>query len=324
MEILNTSRIGGGLFRGIALGVILSVTACASSTKRVPRPEGIGTGPRSATDLPETNQRDEVFGPFPSTSPVAGPAAPAEVLANPDRIVLVFGKGLSHGYVYVGVLRALQEMKIPVAAIYATEVGALAGALYYTQPNLNRTDWALLRFNEKNLSPRDGKFSFRLSSPEAGLEGSLREVFGDKRLESVADRLHIALDDEKTGEVVEARTGDLWRVLRGALAGANRYSSAEFEGRPVRASNRKLSEAYRLARQSEKYPVVVVAAGSPPSELFRKLVEDEKATLLYVPLPGIDDLDVKQRNQAVFSGKNAVHKAAKEILSLVGRKPDER
>jgi hypothetical protein len=219
------------------------------------------------------------------------------------------------------VIKALSEMKVPIHSIYATEFGALAGALYFTQPNANRIDWALLRFTENNLRRPDGKLALlKLKSPEANLEEKLREIFGDKRVETYADRLHILLQDAKTGEKIEAKTGDLWRAVRGALSGANGFGPVDFEGREVKASTSKVSDEYRIARQLEGYPIVVAIAGQPPSELLRRLIEAQKSTLLYIPLPGVDDLDLKRRNQAVFSGKSAVQQAANEILGLIGRK----
>ncbi len=325
MGISNISRIGGGLHKGITALVILSLSACASAGKRGHSArENENTSNPGANSTAKSAPTSEFYGPFPNgeAATLPAPTGSAEMVANPDRVVLVLGRGLTHGFAYVGVLRALHELKVPVHAVYATEVGALASALFFTEPNPNRVDWALLRFNEKNLGPASGKFSFRMNSPENDLDGKLREVFGDRRVESIGGRLHIGLEDTKTGEPLEARSGDLWRALRGALAGANRFDPVDFEGRSVHASARKLSEEYRVARQTEKYPIIVVSAGEPPTELFRKLVEDQKATLLYVPLPGIDDLDLKKRNQAVFSGKNAVHKAATEILGLVGRRPE--
>jgi hypothetical protein len=294
----------------------LVVAACASPGKSEQTSERTDTassevaGPPSPTG---TNPNGgEIYGPH--------PGAPTQI-ENPDRIVLILGPGLTHGYSYVGVIKALSELKIPIHAIYGTEVGALVGALYFTQPNPNRIDWALLRFTENNLRRPDGKLALlNLKSPEANLEAKLREIFGDKRVEAYADRLHIQLEDAKTGEKIEAKSGDLWRAIRGALAGKNGFSPTDFEGRSVKASSRKLSDEYRLARQVEGHPIVVAVAGNPPSELFRKLIEAQKSTLLYIPLPGIDDLDLKRRNQAVFSGKSAVHQAANELLGLVGRK----
>jgi predicted acylesterase/phospholipase RssA len=259
----------------------------------------------------------EPYGPF--RGPEVGAPESNEAIEKPDAIVLVLGRGLAHGFAHVGVLRALRELKIPIHSIYATEVGALASALYFTQPNPNRIDWALLRFNEKNLGAKKGAFNFSLTSPEGELDKKLQEVFKNHRVEEVSDRLHITLTDVKSGDLVNVQKGPLWLALRGALAGTNEFDPIEFEGKKVKTSGMKLFDTYQLAQRNEKYPVVVVGVGAPPSELFRKTLELEKATLLYVPLPGIDDLDLKKRNQAVFAGKNKVQQAAKELLALIGR-----
>jgi hypothetical protein len=323
MEISNISRIGVGFRNGIVVMTILALSACASSTKHHRESAPAPNYPGPVGNSLNSTKPGEVYGPVQTeTGPIPAPAGPAEMVANPDQVVLVFGRGLTQGYAYVGVLRALRELKVPVHAIYATEIGALAAALSFTEPNLNRMDWALLHFSEKNLAGPSSKFSFHLAAADSDLDAKLREVFGDRRIEPLAEKLHIELQDAKSGETIEARSGELWRAVRGALAGANQFSPIDFEGRSVRASARKLSEAYRLARQSEKYPIIVVSAGEPPPELFHKLIENQHATLLYVPLPGIDDLDLKKRNQAVFLGKSTVHKAATEILGLVGRKPE--
>jgi len=298
--------------------VILFLSACASAKKSEKSSiDASGTQNSASTPAPS-----EVFGPFPSNGEFVGPLPQSERIENPDRIAVVFGKGLAHGYAYVGVLKALQELKIPVQAIYAKELGALVGALYLTQPNSNRIDWALLRFNEKNLAPTTGDFAFRMSSPARDLEEKLREVFGDRRLEEIADRIHIDLQDAKTTEFFEPRTGDVWRVLRASLAGANRYSSVDVEGRSARASARSLFDDFRRARQTEKYPILVVSAGGAPLSEFLSNGGDPNFRYVHVPLAGIDDLDLKKRNQAVFSGKGAILKAAPEILGLVGRKPE--
>lgn len=299
------------------------LASCASPRKSTdvgaPPSEGEVMGPHRSGE----GTGSEAYGPFSSdvAEPVPSPEAVAPMVENPDRIVLVLGPGLSHGYSAVGVMKALHELKIPVHAIYATEVGALVGALYFTQPNPNRMDWALLRFTESNLKKRGGALSaLKLKSAEEDLEERLREVFGQRRVEKYADRLHILLEDAKTGEKLEAKSGDLWKAVRGALSGSNGFSPVEFEGRHVKASSRKISDEYRIARQTEGYPIVVVLSGKPPSELFRKLIENQKSTLLYVPLNGIDNLDLKKRNQAVFSGKSTALRAANELLGLVGRR----
>lgn len=63
--------------------------------------------------------------------PPAAPAAAAvEVRAVPPRIGLALGGGGARGFAHIGVLRVLEQEKIPVAAVAGTSVGSLIGALY--------------------------------------------------------------------------------------------------------------------------------------------------------------------------------------------------
>jgi hypothetical protein len=331
MEMWNTSRIGvvnkrmfeakigerktlgvGPLVLALLFGAIL--TGCGTPRKPHDPSTSVSREESAGGDL------SGVYGPSPRAEEGSDPVSTtSNRIENPDRIVLVFGQGLSHGYAYIGALRALTELKIPVHAIYATEVGALAGALYYTQPNPNRMDWALLRFTEKNLRAPEGTFSFvRLNSPEQDLEGRLKEVFGTRGVHTLSDRLRVFLDDEKTGETVEPKSGELWRVVRAALSGVNGFSPMKIDGRALKSSSLRLSEVHRKAASESGYPVVVIGAGTQPAEVRRE-IENENGVFIPVDLPGIDDLDLKKRNQAMFFGKSAIQKSAERILGLVGR-----
>ncbi len=311
---------------GLAPVALALLAACGSASKRTnPASAAEPMGPNQTTSAPAPN--GEVYGPQPgenSSSATVPDGGSAPSIENPDRVVLVFGPGLVHGYAYVGVLRALRELKVAVHSVYGTELGALAGALYYTQPNPNRIDWALLRFTDRNLQKPTGKFSFRLKSPEGDLEAKLREVFGETRLESLNGKLHIALEDARSQVTFEATNGELWRILRGALAGANGFSPFDFEGREVRATRRDLSESFRIARQREGYPVLVFSAGQAPNEDFRRHVLEQRGEFIHIPMGSISNVDMKQRNQAAFQGKSAVHRSAQKILRLIGRDPETR
>lgn len=299
------------------MGVFLVLAACTSAPKTPTSVDATEASlPRSYGPVAPAT----IYGPLPEDSESS--SAARNEIQNPDRIVLVFGAGLTHGYAYVGVLRALTELKIPVQAVYATEMGALAAALYYTQPNPNRVDWALLRFTEKNLRKPVGTFAFALlNSPENELSEKLRDVFGEKKIEPIADKLHVSVQDARSNENFDVRSGELWRIIRGALAGRNGFNPTRIAGKTVKASSRNLFDEYRIARQNEKYPIVVVSVG-PPNNQYQRAVEEDHGIWISIPLTGIDDLDLKKKNQAIFSGKNAVHESANLLLGLVGRKPE--
>jgi hypothetical protein len=308
----------------VAIAAIFALVSSCASTPSAPQATP-SPSPVAATDVmgppspgaAASPSPSEQYGPFPGAP--AGPVAVATPIPSGDQVVLVLGHGLARGFSHVGAIKALAEIKLPIHAIYATEVGALAAALHFTQPTANRVDWALLRFSEKNLARPEGGISIlKLKSPERDLEEKLREVFGERRIEELDGRLHILLEDAQTGERFEARRGELWKAVRAALAAENGYSPIEVDGRKARSSRGGVAEAYRAARAAETYPIVVVLAGDRVEEELRR--EAGSGTEIVVaPVSGRDDLDLKKRNQAVFAGKSAVHQASARLLGLVGR-----
>ncbi|HUP57734.1 MAG TPA: patatin-like phospholipase family protein, partial [Bdellovibrionota bacterium] len=111
---------------------------------------GSCAGARKAPD-PGSPSGGETYGPSEAYGPSAPPAGQAEPAYGPEPIqlrplILVLGPGEARAFAHVGALRAIAEAKLPVAAIYATEMGALVGALYAMNANLNRFEWGLLRF----------------------------------------------------------------------------------------------------------------------------------------------------------------------------------
>ncbi len=61
----------------------------------------------------------------------AAPPAPADLPARP-RIGLVLGGGGAKGGAHIGVIKVLEEMRIPVDCIAGTSMGAIVGAAYST------------------------------------------------------------------------------------------------------------------------------------------------------------------------------------------------
>jgi NTE family protein len=66
---------------------------------------------------------------LPATGPVVGAAAAAPADARP-RIGLVLSGGGARGAAHIGVIRALEEMQVPIDAVAGTSMGAVVGGLY--------------------------------------------------------------------------------------------------------------------------------------------------------------------------------------------------
>ncbi|MBS1128288.1 MAG: Patatin [Nitrospirae bacterium] len=58
-----------------------------------------------------------------------GPSVPPVDLARP-RVALVLGGGAARGFAHIGVIRALEQEKVPIDLIVGTSVGSLIGAIY--------------------------------------------------------------------------------------------------------------------------------------------------------------------------------------------------
>jgi len=60
---------------------------------------------------------------------VAAPAAPVDAPRRP-RIGLVLSGGGARGFTHIGVLKVLDQMRIPIDYVAATSMGAIVGGLY--------------------------------------------------------------------------------------------------------------------------------------------------------------------------------------------------
>jgi NTE family protein len=81
------------------------------------------------------------------------PAGPPLVAAHAPvpRVALVLGGGAARGFAHVGVLRVLEQEKIPVDLIVGTSVGSLIGALYAEDRNSFEVEWTAFQLEKDDL-----------------------------------------------------------------------------------------------------------------------------------------------------------------------------
>src|SRR4030066_415344 len=71
--------------------------------------------------------------------------------ANRPRVALVLGGGAARGFAHVGVIRALEQEKIPIDLIVGTSVGSLIGALYAHELNSFELEWTAFSLEKDDL-----------------------------------------------------------------------------------------------------------------------------------------------------------------------------
>ncbi len=201
--------------------------------------------------------------------PWPGSAARAQDAATPfsaerPRIGLVLSGGGARGAAHVGVIQALEQMRIPIDAVAGTSMGAVVGGLYAAGlsgeeiATLFRTlDWQELlrdraprrdlvyrrKQDDRGILAR-GSLGF---SPGDGVVLPLGLVQGQKitqllrnatlRVADVQDfdRLPIPFralaTDLESGEPVVLRSGDLATVLRASMSAPGVLAPVEIDGR---------------------------------------------------------------------------------------------
>jgi NTE family protein len=233
--------------------------------------------------------------PLPSATPEAVPAAVPRVSGRP-RVGLALSGGGARGFAHVGVLRALEAMRVPVDCIAGTSAGSAVGAAYATghtpdeiEASLRSVDWDRDMFDDapprRDQQPRrrneekayllDLTFGYRDGSvllPPGLISGQKIELFLHRMLGTSGrfdtfDRLPIpfraiATDLEK-GEMVVQDRGSLVTAVRASMAVPSAFSPVQSEGRLLVDGGLTRNMPVDIVRQVCADVVIAVDIGGP-------------------------------------------------------------
>lgn len=180
------------------------------------------------------------------------------------KIGLALSGGGARGAAHVGVLRVLEEMRIPVDYIAGASMGSIIGGLYAAGMTPDEIETALVTMDWEHIfsddAPREDR-SFRrkrdddlylikakpgisddgeLKFPTGAIQGqkfdlALRELTLPVTAITDFDKLHIPFravaSDIGTGKSVVIRSGDLATAMRASMAVPAIFSATEIEGR---------------------------------------------------------------------------------------------
>jgi NTE family protein len=211
------------------------------------------------------------IGPIAAAQPAA-PAASAASAAAPGpgapagrpKIGLVLSGGGARGAAHVGVLKVLEELRVPVDLIVGTSMGSIVGASYATGMSVAEMERALPKINAEVLvsdeGPRADKTMRQKADdlipyliPELGidkdgivlpkglitgiaLEGELRDLVQVTTVRSFDDLpipFRAIATDIGTGEMVVLKDGSVVRAIRASMSVPGAVS-------PVQIGNRQL------------------------------------------------------------------------------------
>lgn len=227
---------------------------------------------------------------------ISSPAAPdtdPQFCFRP-KIALVLSGGSARGAAHIGVLKVLEENRIPVDFIAATSMGAIIGGLYAAgmspeemDRTLTSTDWNDL-FNDRpsraHLSVRRKQedmealmrfemgWSHGLTFPASFVAGDklmfyLRKLTLQTQGISNFDQLPIPFravaTDIENGDMVVLNQGSLAEALRASMAIPGAFAPQEIDGRLLVDGFLTANLPISVAREAKADLIIAVNVGTP-------------------------------------------------------------
>lgn len=234
----------------------------------------------------------------------AQPPTPAQQTAARPRVGLVLSGGGARGLAHIGVLRVLEELKVPVDLVVGTSMGAVVGGAYASGRSVDELEalvksanWdailadrparerlAIRRREDDERLPSRIEFGFdlrhgaRLPAGAAGngqLEATLTALLPTQRLDDPLRRLPLPFravaTDLLSGAMLDQADTPLFEALRASMAVPGVFSPLRVNGRPRVDGGLVRNLPVDIARQLGADIIIAVNVGTP-------LLEDREIT----------------------------------------------
>ena len=272
---------------------------------------------------------------------------PPETIFTPVRVTQVTGRkvgialggGSSRGFSQVGVLKVLEEERIPVFCIAGSSSGALIGALYCDAGGLDDIERITSRVKVSELVDYN---IFRLIRGRWLIKGErmerfLRRNLRHKNIEDLPIPLGIVATEMKSGDRAVFRSGSIETAVRASCAIPGLFQPVKIDDNVYIDGG--MSDPVPVALAREMGADVVIAVVIPddlPEELprsalksikysltvlFSKMTEHmvKDADVIIKPECGITRFDdISRRREMILAGENAAREAMPRIRELLG------
>ncbi len=270
-----------------------------------------------------------------SCASTQGPSLPE---TTRPKIALVLGGGAARGFAHVGVIRALEQEKIPIDMVVGTSVGSLIGAIYASDMNSFDLEWTAFSLE------KDSVFDYALLSTFTGMG----PVKGDKLEEFVKGKIPavnienlklpfaaVATDLNRGTRVVLDR-GPVARAVRASSAIPGVFNPVEYQGKllvdggvidnlPIAVARERgadiviavdISENVANFNITNLVDVVLQSANIMFNENVKYKRKD--ADVLITPAVGnVAMLDFTQKKRCMQAGIEAAQKALPDIRKKI-------
>jgi NTE family protein len=149
------------------------------------------------------------------------------------RIALVLGGGAARGFAHVGVIRALEQEKIPIDMVVGTSVGGLIGAIYAADVSSFDLEWTAFQLEKDDL------FDFGVLNAVTGmgfakgdkLEAWVKSHIKTTNIENMKIPFAAVATDLNWGYKVVLDRGSVARAIRASAAIPGVFQPVQHQGK---------------------------------------------------------------------------------------------
>ncbi|WP_460826817.1 patatin-like phospholipase family protein, partial [Massilia terrae] len=212
------------------------------------------------------------------------------------RAALVLAGGVARGFVLIGVLRVLQEMRVPIDIVVGTSMGGVIGGAYAAgtpvaqiEDLARNTDWedviadrpsrdtlVFRRREEDQLLPSRIEFGVHhdegvTSPPSAASNATLEQAMGrllppgtrETPVDQLALPFRTVASDLVTGQLVELAKAPLFTAMRASLAVPGVFAPVRVAGHLVADGGLVRNLPVDMAHEMGADIVIAVNVGTP-------------------------------------------------------------
>lgn len=185
----------------------------------------------------------------------------------PAGIALVLGAGGARGLAHIGVLQALDELRIPVRAVVGASIGALIGGWY-------AAGWSADEMRERLLDMVRA-YRARVFFPfpwgggllgNWGIRALLEELFAHAAFENLRLPFLAVATDLRTGERIVIDQGTVWSAVRASISMPTLLAPYRWQSRRYVVDAAVVDPVpVDVAQERFPWPIVAVRVQVPPS-----------------------------------------------------------
>ena len=270
-----------------------------------------------------------------SCASTQGPTVPGQTR---PKIALVLGGGAARGFAHVGVIRVLEQEKIPIDLIVGTSVGSLIGAIYASDLNSFELEWTAFSLERDDIFDYAFLSTFTGMGPVKGdkLEEFVRSKIPTANIENLKLPFAAVATDLNRGTRVVLDRGPVARAVRASSAIPGVFNPVNYQNRllvdggvldnlPIDVARERGADLVIAVDISENVTnfditnlidVVLQSVNIMSSENLKCRKKD--ADVLITPAVGnVGMLDFTQKKQCMQAGIAAAQKAMPEIRKKI-------